>query len=73
MRINKKKSKTNFQVTSIRRNPSECTNPAIKSGNYLNNVLAIHEANDCGFDDCLMLTIDGNVAELSRANIWSDK
>jgi len=58
------------KVTSIRRNPSECTNPAIKSGNYLNNVLAIHEANDCGFDDCLMLTIDGNVAELSRANIW---
>ena len=45
-----------LKITQIRRNSEVSTNPQIKSGNYLNNVLALNEAKRAGFDDCLMLT-----------------
>ena len=49
-----------LKITGIRRNSELSTNPQIKSGNYLNNVLALNEAKRVGYDDCLMLT--GNLA-----------
>jgi len=58
------------KVTNIRRNPTASLNPNMKSGNYLNNILAMKEANDEGYDDCLMLTTENLVAELSRSNMW---
>merc|ERR1712062_410057 len=57
-------------ITSIRRNSVKSTDPGIKSGNYLNNVLALNEANQNGYDDCIMLNEDEYVSEMSRANIW---
>ena len=45
-----------LKITGIRRNSELSTNPQIKSGNYLNNVLALNEAKRAGYDDCLMLT-----------------
>jgi len=59
-----------LKVTEVRRNPEESLSPNIKSGNYLNNILAISEANDAECDECLMLTPSGHMSELSRANIW---
>jgi branched-chain amino acid aminotransferase len=40
------------------------------TGHYVNSVIAAHEATDRGFDDALLLTVDGNVAECSGANIF---
>lgn len=57
-------------VTEIQRNHMGATDPRIKSGNYLNNVLALAEATKAGFDEPIMLTIDGKLAECSRSNIW---
>lgn len=45
-------------------------NPAIKSLNYLNNVLARIEANLAGADEALMLNDAGNVAECTADNVF---
>lgn len=44
--------------------------PMVKSLNYLNNILAKIEALNCGFDECLLLNDQGNVAECSGDNIF---
>src|SRR5262245_52914009 len=40
------------------------------SGQYLNSVIAAHEATDRGFDDALLLTVEGTVSECTGANIF---
>lgn len=45
-------------------------NPAVKSLNYLNNVLARIEANLAGADEALMLNDAGNVAECTADNVF---
>jgi branched-chain amino acid aminotransferase len=52
-----------------RTNPS-ALNPAVKSLNYLNNVMARIEANLAGADEALMLNDAGNVAECTADNIF---
>ena len=52
------------------RNFTEAVNPAIKSLNYLNNILAKIEATNSGFCDAVMLNHQGYVAECSGANIF---
>jgi branched-chain amino acid aminotransferase len=44
--------------------------PAIKSGNYLNNVLGLREARERGADDCLFLNEQGQVTEASTSNVY---
>lgn len=56
-------------IPKIRRNHRSSTDPSIKSGNYLNNVLALREAVDAGFDDALLLNTEGFVTELTTSNI----
>lgn len=55
---------------SIKRTSRNSLNPEIKSGNYLNNILALKEAKDKGYNDALMLNADGYVTELSNSNIF---
>jgi branched-chain amino acid aminotransferase len=62
-------SSVRLMIPQIRRNPREALDPAIKSGNYLNNVLALREAVDAGFDDALMLNPRGELTELTTSNI----
>lgn len=45
-------------------------NPAIKSLNYLNNVLARIEANLSNADEALMLNESGNIAECTADNVF---
>src|SRR5881398_4213698 len=52
-----------------RTNPS-ALNPAVKSLNYLNNVMARIEANLADADEALMLNDAGNVAECTADNIF---
>src|SRR5205823_5546469 len=45
-------------------------NPAVKSLNYLNNVMARIEANQANADEALMLNDEGNVAECTADNVF---
>lgn len=56
-------------VVSIRRNARSTMDPAIKSGNYLNNVMAFHEAALWGYDDAILLNPWDQVAELTTSNL----
>ena len=60
----------NIALVSIKRNPKEALNPGIKTGNYLNNVLAIMEANKLGAKDALMLSPSGYLTECTTSNIF---
>lgn len=57
-------------IPVIRRNPPSSLDPAIKSGNYLNSILALGEARRAGFDDALMLDVLGRVTEATSANVF---
>ncbi|TET39598.1 MAG: branched-chain-amino acid aminotransferase [Planctomycetota bacterium] len=59
-----------LSVVSIQRNPRNATNPDIKSGNYLNNVLAIMEARAKGALEALMLNHAGELTECTTSNIF---
>ncbi len=52
------------------RNLHSALNPAIKSLNYLNNILAKIEANNAGVEEAIMLNSDGFVAECTADNIF---
>lgn len=58
-------------IARIRRNPPTALDPAIKSGNYLNSILALGEARRAGFDDALMLDTRGRVTEATAANVFA--
>jgi branched-chain amino acid aminotransferase len=45
-------------------------NPAIKSLNYLNNILAKIEANHAGCEEAIMLNAEGFVAECTGDNVF---
>ncbi len=55
---------------ATRRVGAAALNPAIKSLNYLNNVMARIEANLAGADEALMLNEAGNVAECTADNVF---
>jgi branched-chain amino acid aminotransferase len=52
------------------RNLHSAVNPAIKSLNYLNNILAKIEANNSGYEAAIMLNSEGFVAECTVENIF---
>ena len=55
---------------ATRRTSPSALNPAVKSLNYLNNVMARIEANLAGADEALMLNEAGNVSECTADNIF---
>jgi len=52
------------------RNLHSALNPAIKSLNYLNNILAKIEANNAGCEEAIMLNAEGFVAECTGDNLF---
>lgn len=52
------------------RNLPEAVNPAVKSLNYLNNIMAKIEAKNSNYQEALMLNRDGYVAECTGDNIF---
>ena len=52
------------------RNLHSAVNPAIKSLNYLNNILAKIEANNAGVEEAVMLNSEGYVAEGTADNLF---
>lgn len=55
---------------ATRRTSPAALNPAVKSLNYLNNIMARIEANLAGADEALMLNESGNVAECTADNVF---
>ena len=60
----------NVALVSIKRNSRESLNPGIKTGNYLNNVLAKVEANQFKAEDALMLNAGGHLTECTTSNFF---
>jgi branched-chain amino acid aminotransferase len=60
-------------LVDIRRNSAEAMAPSIKSGNYLNSVLAQIEAKASGAKEAIMLNAKGNVAEGTVFNVFMAK
>jgi branched-chain amino acid aminotransferase len=59
-----------LQVIERLRNDRRALDPAVKSGNYLNNVLGLAEAQQQGATDCLFLNAQGFVTEASTSNLF---
>lgn len=57
-------------IVSIRRNPVEALNPAIKASNLLNNALATREAYAKGAFEAILLNTRGEVAEGAGSNVF---
>jgi branched-chain amino acid aminotransferase len=52
------------------RNHQQALNPAAKTGNYLNNILALLEAQQLGAEDALLLNSKGEITEATTSNLW---
>lgn len=59
-----------LQVSERLRTDRRALTPAAKTGNYLNNILALIEARRGGADDALLLNGDGEVTEATTSNFW---
>lgn len=57
-------------VAETRRNDPNAINPLIKSGNFLNNIMAKREAVEAGANEALMLNREGLVAESTVSNFF---
>lgn len=59
-----------LQISERLRNHPRALDPAMKSGNYLNSLLAYLEASAKGFDDALLCDGDGHLTEGTTFNIF---
>ncbi len=57
-------------LVSIKRNPHNALNPNVKTGNYLNNVLAKMEADRLGAQDAIMVNPWGYLTEGTTSNLF---
>ncbi|HEY7374095.1 MAG TPA: aminotransferase class IV, partial [Polyangia bacterium] len=59
-------------IVSVTRNSPSAIDPAVKSGNYLNNVLALGEARrSLGAYEAILCAGDGSVAEGASSNVFA--
>ena len=57
-------------LVSVKRNSRDSLNPAIKTGNYLNNILARVEASKIGAEDAIMMNSWGQLTEATTSNLF---
>jgi branched-chain amino acid aminotransferase len=57
-------------IVSVARNDPRAIDPAVKSGNYLNNVLALAEARRSGAYEAILCAPGGSVAEGASSNVF---
>jgi len=57
-------------LVDVRRNHPRALDPAIKSSNLLNNVLAVREAQSRGAEEALLLNQEGRLAEGASTNVF---
>lgn len=58
-------------IPVVRRTPREALDPAIKSGNYLNSILAMLEAREAHADDAILLNPQGFVTEATTSSLFA--
>lgn len=58
-------------LVSVLRNLKKAVDPAAKTGNYMNSVLAAQESRSRGADEAIMLNVEGHVAEGSSSNVFA--
>jgi branched-chain amino acid aminotransferase len=59
-----------YRIVDRERNPKTALDPAAKTGNYLNSLLAYLEGTAEGFDDSLLLDRDGFLTEGTTFNLF---
>lgn len=59
-----------LKIVDRLRNDRRALDPAMKSGNYLNSVLAFLEAQDEGFDDAVLCDATGHITEGTTFNLF---
>ncbi len=59
-----------LEIVGVQRTSRRAIDPAVKSGNYLNSILALAEAKRAGADEALMCDAAGRVAEGSSSNVF---
>ena len=57
-------------IARTRRNPPQALDPSLKTGNYLNNILALRESHEAQADDAILLDLAGHVTEASTSNVF---
>ena len=57
-------------IPNIFRNDRQALDPAIKSGNYLNNILALKEALEKGAKEAIIQNREGYITEATTANVF---
>ena len=57
-------------IVGVERTSRRAVDPAVKSGNYLNNIMALAEAKRAGAYEAIMCNPDGRVAEGSTSNLF---
>ncbi|MBT3983976.1 MAG: branched-chain-amino acid aminotransferase [Bacteriovoracaceae bacterium] len=57
-------------TSTLHRNPKSSVDPNAKSGNYLNNILAVEQAQKAGAVDSIMMNKEGKLTEGTTFNIW---
>lgn len=60
-------------AVDVRRNHPKSLDPAMKSSNLLNNILALRQAQERGAEEAVLLNLDGFVAEGSSTNVFAVK
>lgn len=57
-------------MATTQRTTADSVDPSIKSGNYLNNVMAYQEASIQNAYDAIMLNPEGQITEATTSNFW---
>jgi branched-chain amino acid aminotransferase len=57
-------------IVGVERTSRRAFDPSVKSGNYLNNIMALAEARRAGAYEAIMCSPDGRVAEGSTSNLF---
>ncbi len=57
-------------TAKVPRTPKSCVDPNVKTCNYINNIMAVIEANGAEVPEVIMLTTEGVVCECSADNIF---
>ncbi|MEM7263262.1 MAG: aminotransferase class IV [Planctomycetota bacterium] len=59
--------------SSVTRNSPDALDPSIKSGNFLNNILAFRDAKAAGAHEAILCRADGTIAEGTTSNVFMVK
>ena len=60
-------------ISKTRRNSPRALDPAIKCGNFLNNIMAFKDAKDAGAQEAILLSAEGYLAEGTTSNVFVAK